>query len=87
MEIPDESGLMVQVPDGGSKVADEGSMLNLPLPEEFRSSPCNVVSGHASDACFPDDSNLEINQMSETNDKLHAKLHKVAVRGNLSTKW
>ena len=46
MEIVDEYGLeMVEVPEGGFGVADEGSILDVPLLEGARSTPYIAVSG------------------------------------------
>ena len=64
MEIIDAGGFkMVQVAKEGSRVASEGSIRDMPLPEGVGSTPCNAVSGQTLDASFPDGSNLEINQM------------------------
>ena len=53
MEVLDKGGFeIVQVPKGGSKVADEGSIPNIPLPESVGS--------------IPNGSDLEINQVFET---------------------
>ena len=64
--MPDGGGLeMVQVAEGRSRVADEGSILSVPLPEGVGLNFRTIGSGKTLDASFPDGSNLEINQMFE----------------------
>ena len=61
MEILDGDGFeMVQVEKGGSGVAGEGSIPNIPLPEGVRSTPCMSVSGQTLYASFLYESNLRL---------------------------
>ena len=87
MEIPDEGGFeMVQVPKGGSGVADEGSITDITLPKGVGSIPRNSISGQTSDASSPNGFDLEIKQMFEMKEKLQPKFHEVAVHGNFEYK-
>ena len=91
MEIQDKGGLeMVQVAEGrsrmNSRVVYVGSIPCIPLPEGVGSSFRTAGSGQTSDASFPDRSDLEINQMFETKEELHTKLHEVAMHGNFEYK-
>ena len=93
MEITDHRVQLVQEPVGFFVVGDEQSMLDIPLGEGVGLIPHDIVTGQSSDASFPNESDLQVNQMFETKDELQTKLHEVAVHGNFeykvvkSNKW
>ena len=75
IEILDGGDLeMVQVAEEcfrmNVEVADEGSILGVPLPEGFGSIPHTEGSGQTSNTSFLDRFDLVVNQMFETKEEL-----------------